>query len=262
MLTAVNSVSLKLSHLQQDLEVAATQDDAAQVAIPAELKYSTASLGQDDIDTSIGSRLAKRKLVQRTAAERTRSLNSQETSTQRPHTAPMASQQESMDVDEDNPLQAISQMSLDTRESLAKPRAPVATAIESQGSTQTREDRATRGRLAQMVRIFQCFWSLYSRLLTLTQMIPSPQAQNTEETQMVNSPVPQFNTMDFFSQAPRLQLSEVKAKDLEKRKPPRNTRRSKRINDSDDGENISCECGLTHEEDDMVGRALSRASRT
>lgn len=72
---------------------------------------------------------------------------------------------------------------------------------------------------------------------------------------MVNSPVPRFNAMHVFSQAPRLQLSEAKVRDLEKRTSPKNTRRSKRINDSNDSETISCECGLTHEEDDMVGQA-------
>lgn len=152
-LTAVNSVSLKLSHLQQDLGVAASQDDAVQTAIPKELEYTTVSLGQDGIDASIGSRLAKRKLVQRTAVERTRSLSAQENSTQRGHTAPIASQQESMEIDEGNPLQAISQMSLDTRENLNESQAPITRATETQASTQTREDRATRGRLAKMVRI-------------------------------------------------------------------------------------------------------------
>ncbi|KAE9993975.1 hypothetical protein EG327_002015 [Venturia inaequalis] len=230
-----HAVSLKLSHLQQDLEVAATQDDTAQIFIPRVLEYKTVSLGQDDIDASIGSRLAKRKLVQRTAAERTTSLDAQETSVQRRQTPSMASQQESMDIDEDNPLQAISQMSLGARENLTDLQAPTATATDTQASTQTREDRATRGRLAKM-------------------MIPSPQAQNAEETQIVNSPATHINAMDFFSQAPRLRLSEAKAKDLEKRKSLTNTRRSQRIDDNDETETISCECGSTYAEDDMVGQ--------
>lgn len=254
MLTVVNSVSLKLSHLQQDLEVAATQDDTAQIFIPRVLEYKTVSLGQDDIDASIGSRLAKRKLVQRTAAERTTSLDTQETSVQRRQTPPMASQQESMDIDEDNPLQAISQMSLGARENLTDLQAPTATATDTQASTQTREDRATRGRLAKMVSIWESSIFLDSCLLNLTQMIPSPQAQNAEETQIVNSPATHINAMDFFSQAPRLRLSEAKAKDLEKRKSLTNTRRSQRIDDNDETETISCECGSTYAEDDMVGQ--------
>lgn len=155
-LTTVNSVSLKLSHLQQDLEVAATQDVAIQISIPKELEYTTVSLGQHDIDASIGSRLAKRKLVQRTAADRTRSSNAQETSVQRRQTAPILSQQELMVIDEDNPLQAISQMSLETRENLIEFQGPMTTATETQTSTQTREDRATRGRLAKMVCVWAC----------------------------------------------------------------------------------------------------------
>lgn len=88
-------------------------------------------------------------------------------------------------------------------------------------------------------------------------MIPSPQAQNTEETQLVNSPVPQFDAMEIFSQMSRLQLSEAKAEDLEKRKSPRNTRgKSKRVNESGEGDTISCECGYNDEEDDMVGPQL------
>ncbi|TID15122.1 hypothetical protein E6O75_ATG08375 [Venturia nashicola] len=228
-----HAVSLKLSHLQQDLEVAATQDDAAQTAIPKGLEYTTVSSGQDNIDASIGLRLAKRKLVQRTAAEQTRSLNADEISVQRLPSAPIASQQESMDIDEDTPLQAISRMSLGTHENLTDVQAQIATATETQASTQTREDKATRGRLAKM-------------------MIPSSQAQHTEETQIVNSPAPHVHTMDYFSQAPRLQLSEAKVKDLEKRKSPTNTRRSKRISERDETEDISCECGDTHGEDDMV----------
>ncbi|QDS74976.1 hypothetical protein FKW77_005197 [Venturia effusa] len=226
-----HAVSLKLSHLQQDLELATTHEDAVQIALPARLKYTTVSRGQDDIDASIGSRLAKRKLVQRNAEERTRSLNSQDASGQgRPET-PVASQQESMDVDEDNPLQAISQMSLETRENLTESEAPIITATETQGSTQTREDRASRGRLAKM-------------------MIPSPQAENAEETQMVNPFASQSVAIDFLSQAPRLQICAAKAKELEKQKPRKNTRKAAR--NSDDTDTISCECGLTHEEDDMV----------
>lgn len=89
--------------------------------------------------------------------------------------------------------------------------------------------------------------------LTLAQMIPSPQAQDTEETQIVSSPAPHTNAMDSFFQAPRLQLSEAKVKYLEKQKSPRNMRRPKHLNDSDETDTISCECGITHGEDDMVG---------
>lgn len=201
--------------------------------------------------------------MQRTAAERTKSSSAQELSTQRHYTAPMAPQQDSMDVDEDNPLQAIGQMSLNTREDLIKSQGPNTTVAETQGSTQTKEDRATRVRLAKMV----CDWhrpsSSTTRILIPAQMIPSPQAQNTEETQIVISPAPHFNPMDFLSQMPRFQLSEAKVKDLERRKSPMNTRgRPKRGKDSSDGDTISCECGNADEENDMVSQASNYAQRT
>jgi meiosis-specific protein HOP1 len=88
-------------------------------------------------------------------------------------------------------------------------------------------------------------------------MIPSPQAQNTEETQIVNSPVPQFSATDFLSQMPQLQLSEAKTKDLEKRRSPRNTHgKTKRGDDSGDDDTVSCECGYNDEEDDMVSQSV------
>lgn len=145
-----SSVSLKLSHLQPDLEVAATQDDAAPIVLPSKLQYSSVMLGQDDIDTSIGSRLAKRKLVQRTAGKQNKAPFPQDVSTQRRTSTPTSSQQESMEIDED-PLPAIGQVSLETRDSLTKSQALGTTRTETQGSTQTREDKATRGRLETMV---------------------------------------------------------------------------------------------------------------
>jgi hypothetical protein len=146
-----NSVSLKLSHLQPELEVAATQDDAVPIVLPSNLQYSGAILGQDDIDTSIGSRLAKRKFVQRTAGKQNKAPFPRNVSTQRRTNAPTSSQQELMEIDEDHPLPAIGQMSLETRDSLTKSQALGTTGTETQGSTQTREDRATRGRLETMV---------------------------------------------------------------------------------------------------------------
>jgi hypothetical protein len=148
----LSRVSLKLSHLQQNLEVAATQSDAAPILLPPNLQYTNTTLGENDIDTSIGPRLAKRKIVQRTVEEQKTAALEREVSTQSLYRVPTDSQQECMEVDEEHILPAIGQMSLKNRENLSKPPTPGTTAAETQASTQTREDRVTRRRLQKMVR--------------------------------------------------------------------------------------------------------------
>jgi hypothetical protein len=168
----LNSVSLKLSHLQPDFRLAESQADVAPIALPSKLKYTSTIPGQDDIDTSISSRLAKRKLIQRAAGEQSKTASAQDTSSQRRHTAVTNSQQKSMEVGEDHPLPAIGRMSLETRENVGRPQVPDITAPETQGSTQTREDRATRGRLARMVSTQQAIHPLVL-ILTDDTFIPS-----------------------------------------------------------------------------------------
>jgi hypothetical protein len=89
-------------------------------------------------------------------------------------------------------------------------------------------------------------------MLIFAQMMPSPRAQTTGDTQRVNSPAPHFNAMDFLSQMSPLQLSKSKAKDLESRQLPSRTRgKEKYGNGSVDI--IACECGYNEEADGMVG---------
>jgi hypothetical protein len=85
-------------------------------------------------------------------------------------------------------------------------------------------------------------------------MIPSPQDQNTEETQLVDSPVPQFRALDFISPMPQLKVSEAKLKALESRQPVPKIRHGRsrwNVNDAD-GDIIECQCGYNGEESDMV----------
>jgi hypothetical protein len=147
----LNSVSLKLSHLQSDFGMAESQADVAHIVLPSKLKYTSAIPGQDDIDTSISSRLTKRKLIQRAAGEQSNTASAQDTSAQRRHTTVTNSQQKLMEVGEDHPLPAIGRMSVEHRENVGRPQVLDISAPETQGSTQTREDRATRGHLAKMV---------------------------------------------------------------------------------------------------------------
>lgn len=89
-------------------------------------------------------------------------------------------------------------------------------------------------------------------------MISSPQAQNTEETQRINS-VRQFGAMESLSQMPQLQLSKTKANELEKRRLSRNTRKiAKSGNGTGGGDTIACECGHQDEEDGMVSQYLGQ----
>jgi hypothetical protein len=143
---------MKLSHLQQDLEVAATQSDAAPIVLPSNLQYTNTTLGENDIDTSIGSRLAKRKIVQRMVEEPKITALEREVSTQSLYRVPTDSQQECTEVGEEHILPAIGQMTIKNREDLSKSSLPGTFAAETQASTQTREDRVTRRRLQKMVR--------------------------------------------------------------------------------------------------------------
>jgi hypothetical protein len=134
-------MSLKLSHLQQDPspEVAAAECEAINVPLPADLQYTVSSLGQEDIDMSIGTRLAKRKLMQRTAEGQKKAAAAKDVAGRRRSTAPRAAQLESMHIDNEQALPEIGQMSLQEN-------------TNTQASTQTTEDKAARRHLQKMVR--------------------------------------------------------------------------------------------------------------